>query len=108
MSQESITNIIQPVFDANAQVVTTFNNDAHIEFILIRNNHNEYFLIWLPTTLDTCIKFRVRMNIGDFIHRFQMVKQNARLTYLLENFINSSYHDIPSDHSKYLQTRINL
>jgi len=108
MQNESLTHIVQHVFDANAQVVTSFNNESHIEFILIKNHLQEYSLIWLPITLDTCIKFRVRMYIGAFIHRFQMVKPQEKITYLLENFINSSYHDIPLDHSKYLQTRINL
>lgn len=108
MPREILTQIIQHVFDANAQVVTSFNHEAHIEYILIKNNLQEYYLIWLPITLDTCIKFSVRMNIEAFISKFQTIAYDARITYLLENFINSSYHDIPTEHSQYLQTRINL
>ena len=108
MQKETITQIVQHVFDANATVVNTFNNGNHIEFILIKNHLREYSLIWLPITLDTCINFRVNMNIDKFINRFQNTPQQNRITYLLENFILSSYYDIPLDHSKYLQTRINF
>lgn len=107
MKPQSLTQIIQQVY-VNMQVVASFNQLKHIEFILVKNALNEYYLIWLPTTLDTCIIFRVRMNLDTFISQFQAVKHDTRITYLLENFINSSYHDIPSEHSHYLQTQINL
>lgn len=106
MTSQSLTQIIQQVL-ANVQVVASFNQQQHIEFILVKNALQEYYLIWLPVTLDTCMFFRVKMNPDKFINEFQQVPLQNRITYILQNFIESDFHDIEQKHSFYLQNRVN-
>lgn len=106
MQTESLTQIIQHVF-ANVQVVASFNQLNHIEFILVKNAVQEYYLIWLPVTLDTCMFFRVKMHPDKFIVEFQQQNLQNRITYLLKHFIESDFHDIEQTNSIYLQNTIN-
>jgi len=106
MKKQSLTQIIQHVV-ANVQVAASFNNGSHIEFILVKNALQEHYLIWLPVTLDTCMLFNVKMKPEKLIKEFQEVPLQNRITYILENFITSDYHDIEQKHSNYLQKRIN-
>lgn len=105
MQTESLTQIVQHVF-ANVQVVASFNQLNHIEFILVKTLQ-EYYLIWLPVTLDTCMFFRVKMNPDKFIVEFQQQSLQNRITYLLQHFIGSDFHDIEQTNSIYLQNTIN-
>jgi|GEM_PF-3766822 len=106
MKTQSLTQIVQQVF-ANVQVVASFNQLNHIEFILVKNPLQEYYLIWLPVTLDTCMFFWVKMHPDKFIKEFQGVQLQNRITYILEHFIESDYHDIELNNSTYLQNTIN-
>lgn len=106
MQTNSLTQIVQQVF-ANVQVVASFNQLNHIEFILVKNSLQEYYLIWLPVTLDTCMWFTVKMNPDKFITEFQQQNLQNRITYLLQHFIGSEFHDIEINHSTYLQNTIN-
>lgn len=106
MTSQSLTQIVQQVLE-NVQVVASFNQQQHIEFILVKNTLQEYYLIWLPVTLDTCMFFRVKMNPDKFINEFQQVQLQNRITYILQHFIESDFHDIESKNSIYLQNNIN-
>lgn len=106
MATNSLTQIVQQVF-ANVQVVASFNQLNHIEFILVKNSRQEYFLIWLPVTLDTCMWFTVKMNPDKFIVEFQQQNLQNRITYLLQHFIGTDFHDIEQTNSIYLQNTIN-
>lgn len=105
MSSNSLTEIVQQVF-ANVHVVASFNNNEHIEFILVKNA-TKHYLIWLPVTLDTCMWFSVKMNLQKFIIDFQSQRLQNRITYILKHFIESDFHDIEKHHSIYLQKSIN-
>lgn len=106
MKRQSLTHIINEVF-SGVQVVTSFNVDMHIEFILFKTDLQEYFLLWLPVTLDTCIIFPVKMKIEQLIKEFQAVSLQQRITYILEHFICTDFHDVDQAESIYLQKRIN-
>lgn len=102
----TISDTIHTYFN-QAKVVATFNDQNHIDFILIRTSQKEYFLLWLPSTLTSGMKFRVRMNPNRFIHEFQAVKVQERITYVLKNFINTDFQDLEIDLSQTLQKQIN-
>lgn len=106
MQTNSLTQIVQQVF-ANVQVVASFNQLNHIEFILVKNSLQEYYLIWLPATLDTCMWFTVKMDPDQFINGFQQVPLQNRITYIVQHFIESDFHDIEQTNSIYLQNTIN-
>lgn len=106
MKTNSLTQIVQQVF-TNVQVVASFNQLNHIEFILVKNSLQEYYLIWLPVTLDTCMFFRVKMKADKFITEFQHQNLQNRITYLLQHFIESDFYDIEQTNSIYLQNTIN-
>src|SRR5690554_6048484 len=106
MKRQSLTHIINQVF-SDVQIVTSFNIDMHIEFILFKTDLQEYFLLWLPVTLDTCVIFPVKMNVARLVNEFQAVPLQNRITYVLEHFISSDFHDVDQTESIYLQKRIN-
>lgn len=108
MQKETLTHTIQHILhDKKAQVVASFNNCIHIEFILLKTKLNNYSLIWLPVTLDTCMLFHLKMNPEKFINEFQQLPLQNRLTYILENFMDGNWYDFPLEKSNYLQKRIN-
>jgi len=106
MRTQSLTQIVQDVF-TDVQVQASFNQQNHIEFILVKNPLQEYYLIWLPVTFDTCMLFSVKMNPNKFTTEFQQVKLQSRITYILEHFIESEFNDIEIQKSIYLQKQIN-
>lgn len=106
MKRTLISHVIDQVF-SGVQIITTFTSGKHIEYILFKTDLQEYFLLWLPVTLDTCVVFQVKMKPNRFIHEFQSVPLQNRITYILEHFISSYFHDLDHKESIYLQKNIN-
>lgn len=106
MKTQTLTETVHKVFPG-AEIQATFNEKSHIEFILYRSKAGRSNLIYLPLSLDTCMLFPMNMDLNKFIHEFQCLKQQERLSYIINNFMSSSWYDIPTEHSNYLQTHIN-
>lgn len=106
MKRQLISHIINQVY-SGVQIVTSFNTDSHIEYILFKTELQEYFLLWLPVTLDTCVIFPVKMNVARLVKEFQAVPLQNRITYILEHFISTDFHDVDHKESIYLQKNIN-
>lgn len=106
MQTNSLTQIVQHVFPS-AEIQATFNEKSHIEFILYRSKNGKSNLIYLPLELDTCMLFSVNMGLNKFIHEFQCLAQQKRLSYVINKFMPTSWCDIPTEHSHYLQKHIN-
>ena len=105
MSNNQLNTIINKVFK-KATVVNSFLDENHIEFILIKEN-KEHRLVWLPSSLGTCVLFTLPMKAETFINEFTLLPQQNRLTYIINKFIEHSFTDLDNKSSQHLQTLIN-
>ncbi len=99
---ESLIQIVQQVYPS-VEIISTFNNEKHVEFILVKNTSDEHHLIWLPTLLETCMCFYLKYNPEKFIREFQLLPVQSRITYILKNFVDTDYFDIEKKKSLILQ-----
>lgn len=105
MSNNQLNTIINKVFK-KATVVNSFLDENHIEFILFKENKN-HRLVWLPSSLGTCVLFTLPMKAETFINEFALLPQQNRLTYIINQFIDHSFTDLDYKSSQHLQTLIN-
>lgn len=102
---KGLSRKINKVFK-EARVVTSFLNENHYEFILLEQK-NEFNLIWLPTSMGMCVLFPLSMNKEKFIDEFSSLPIQNRLTYVIQNFIESNFKDLSGEISLKLQLTLN-
>lgn len=105
MQNNFLTKTINKVFKG-AKVVNSFKNENHIEFILIEEK-DKHQLIWLPLSKGFCVSFPLPMPKDKFIQEFSVTDLQSRLTYLINNFIDTSFKDLDQKTSFHLQQSIN-
>lgn|SRR5690606_31114805 len=97
--------MIQHIYP-KGKLIKTFTTDNWIEFLLIKDKKTHQ-LIWLPSTLTKGIKFTITGDISSFITIFNGINPQYRITYLLENYINSVFQDLDPKTYNHLQNTFN-
>ena len=93
MTTQSLTNAIKQ-FYPDGKIIATFNNGAHVAFLLIQEKTNLY-LLWLPISKNiTGVLFDIAINTVGFLAEFQKKKPEERITYLLENNVSNYFTDL--------------